>query len=100
MVKALNDYAGYVDADLLKVLEKVRKNAYIGEKVDRMNAALVAYDIPTITAVLDEFRIEEIEIDEELYMKAEELIDMAEKNPTFIADKQKEAQKAQKGKKK
>ena len=91
---------GDVDPALIKILGKVKKNAYITEKVDKLTNALTLYDLPTVTSVLEEIRNEAIEIDQELIDKADEMIDMAEKNPTFIADKQKEAQKAMKGKKK
>lgn len=81
-------------------MEKVKKNAYITDKIDKLNNALTIYDLPVVQSTLEEIRKEEIECDPELLEKADELIDMAEKNPTFIADKQKEAQKAMKGKKK
>ena len=81
-------------------MEKVKKNAYITDKIEKLNNALTIYDLPVVQSTLEEIRKEEIECDPELLEKADELIDMAEKNPTFIADKQKEAQKAMKGKKK
>ena len=89
-----------IDPELIKILEKVKKNAYITDKIEKLNNALTIYDLPVVTSALEEIRKEEIECDPELLEKADELIDMAEKNPTFIADKQKEAQKAMKGKKK
>ena len=89
-----------IDPELIKILEKVKKNTYITDKIEKLNNALTIYDLPVVTSALEEIRKEEIECDPELLEKADELIDMAEKNPTFIADKQKEAQKAMKGKKK
>ena len=89
-----------IDPQLIKILEKVKKNAYITDKIEKLNNALTIYDLPVVQSTLEEIRKEEIECDPELLEKADELIDMAEKNPTFIADKQKEAQKAMKGKKK
>ena len=91
---------GEVDPILIKILEKVKKNVYITEKVEKLNTALTLYDLPTVTIVIEEIRNEAIEVDPELLERADEMIDMAEKNPTFIADKQKEAQKLMKGKKK
>lgn len=82
-----------IDPQLIKILEKVKKNAYITDKIEKLNNALTIYDLPVVQSTLEEIRKEEIECDPEL-------LDMAEKNPTFIADKQKEAQKAMKGKKK
>lgn len=89
-----------IDPELIKILEKVKKNAYITDKIEKLNNALTLFDLPIVVSTLEEIRKEEIECDPELLEKADELIDMAEKNPTFIADKQKEAQKAMKGKKK
>ena len=58
------------------------------------------FDVLAITASLDEIRNLNIEADQELIDKAEEVLDEAKKNPQFIIDKQKEVQKAMKGKKK
>lgn len=99
-MKYLTENSEQIDAELVKILAKVKKNAYIMDKLDKVNNAMTAYDITALTAAMEEIKNEEIEIDEELYIKAEELIEMAAQNPTFIADKQKEAAKAAKSKKK
>ncbi len=65
----------------MKILEKVKKNAYIGEKLEKLNTALTLFDVPVVAATMEEIKNEEIEIDPELMEKAEELIDTAEKNP-------------------
>jgi len=101
ITKFLADNAeAQIDPELIKILEKVKKNAYITDKIEKLNNALTLFDLPVVISTLEEIRKEEIECDPELLEKADELVDMAEKNPTFIADKQKEAQKAMKGKKK
>jgi hypothetical protein len=85
---------------LIKLAKLVRKDAFVSSKADKLTSNLNMFDVPAITACLDEIRNMNLEIDQELIDKAEELLEEAKKNPQFIIDKQKEAQKAMKGKKK
>jgi hypothetical protein len=58
------------------------------------------YDLQVVTTTLEEIKNLNLEVDPELVGKGEELIEEAKKNPKFIEEKQKEMQKAMKGKKK
>lgn len=58
------------------------------------------FDLPVVTSTVEEIKSLSIECDEELIHKADELIEEAKRNPKFIEEKQKEMQKAMKGKKK
>lgn len=58
------------------------------------------FDLAVMTATLEEIKQHQIEMDPEVIAKAEEIIEESKKNPNYITEKQKEVQKAMKGKKK
>ena len=96
----LSDLPEGASPELIKLAKLVRKDSFVSSKIEKLSNALAMYDIQAITASLDEIRNLNIELDQELVDKAEELIEESKKNPQFILDKQKEVQKAMKGKKK
>ena len=84
----------------MKLASIIRKNSFVLSKIEKLTNALTMFDLPIVTSTLEEIKSLSIEVDEELVHKAEELLEEAKRNPNFIAEKQKEMQKAMKGKKK
>jgi hypothetical protein len=89
-----------INPELIKTAHWVRKNAFVMNRIEKLTNAVNVFDLAVITASIDEIRNLNIEVDPDLVGKGEEIIEEAKKNPNFIAEKQKEVQKAMKGKKK
>ena len=97
--KAIEDAAeAKIDMPIRKVANKILTNVKIKTIMAKLTNALENYELEIVQACCDQVENEDIVIDEELRIKAEELIYQAETNPNFIAEKQAEIKKQTKGK--
>jgi len=102
MEKAMKDlHEAELNPELVALAKKQMKNAFIMSKIEKLNTAITNYDVPNITALIEEIHNLKINVDPGLIEKAEERLEEVKKNPNIVAEKQKELQKLQgKGKKK